>query len=319
MDSTERISTCVLAVPEVAAWPQMAGLFERAASKPRPDWEWPLIACRAVGGDVDAALPGAAAIACMYVSIILVDDMLDEDPRGEHLRSGVGPTANLALAFQAAAFRVVEQAAVSAERRVAVNASLARLALATALGQHLDVQNPEGEESYWRVVRAKSTPFYSTALHVGALLGDAGPDVAVKLRDLGTLFGEVIQIHDDLLDAFQAPAAPDWTQGRPNLLTLYARTADYPDRNRFVALLPQVGDSDALREAQQILIRCGAVSYCAYHLAERHRRARQLLAAIPLVDATPMAELFAQLVQPLIELLRSVGAELPAELAELMP
>jgi geranylgeranyl pyrophosphate synthase len=151
------------------------------------------------------------------------------------------------------------------------------------------------------------------------LLGGADLDAAEKLRDLGTLFGEVVQLHDDLLDTFQSPAAPDWTQGRPNLLILYARTADHPDRAQFVELLPRVGDSDALREAQQILIRCGAVSYCAYHLAERHRRARQLLAAIPLADATPMTELFAQLVRPLIELLRSVGAELPLELTELVP
>ena len=316
MDSTERILAHVLAIPEIAAWPVLCRLFERAASQPRPDWQWPLIACRAVGGDADVALPGAAAIACMYVSIILVDDMLDEDPRGEHLRSGAGPTANLALALQAAAFRVVDQAAAGAERRAAVTASLARLALGTALGQHMDAQNLDGEAGYWRVVRAKSTPFYGSALHVGALLGDADPDVAEELRALGTVFGEVIQIHDDLLDAFQVPAAPDWTQGRPSLPILYARTAGHPDRARFVALLAQADDPTALRQAQQILIHCGAVSYCAYHLAERHREARRLLAEMPLADPTPIADLMAQLTQPLVALLASVGAALPPALAE---
>ena len=104
------------------------------------------------------------------------------------------------------------------------------------------MQNLEGEENYWRVVRAKSTPFYGAALQIGALLGGASPAVATGLRDLGVLIGEIIQIHDDLLDAFQTPANPDWEQGRNNLPVLYARTADHPDRVRFVGLLPHIAD-----------------------------------------------------------------------------
>jgi geranylgeranyl pyrophosphate synthase len=316
MSETASITECVLALPEVAAWPQIAGVFERAAGRPRPDWNWPLIACQAVGGDVAVAIPGAAAIACMYVSIILVDDMLDEDPRGEHRRSGCGPTANMALALQAAAFRLLKQMTVSAACRAAVADSLARLALSTARGQHLDIQRPESEDGYWEVVRAKSTPFYGGALHVGALLGNADQAVAERLRDLGALLGEVIQIHDDLLDAMQTPANPDWTQGQPNLAILYARTADHPDRARFVELLSRSDDPQALHEAQQILIRCGAVSYCAYHLLQRHQVARQWLQEIPLADPAPTADLLAQQTHPLRMLLQSTGVELPSALEE---
>lgn len=310
------IKAHVLALPEIAAWPQIAALFERAASRPRPDWGWPLIACRAVGADPAAARPGAAAIACMYVSIILVDDMLDDDPRGEHLRSGCGPAANMALAFQAAAFRVVEQAAASAGRRAAVTASLAHLALATALGQHLDVRCPPDEEGYWQVVRAKSTPFYAEALHVGALLGGAGARAAAGLRDLGALLGEAIQIQDDLLDALQSPAAPDWTQQRPNLPILYARTADHPQRERFLELLSRIEEPQSLREAQQILVRSGAVSYCAYQLFERHRVARRRLQSLSLADPAPVAGLLAQQARPLAQLLQASGVEVPAEWVE---
>jgi len=311
--NVENIKVHVLALPEVAAWPEMAGFFERE-SRPRPDWNLPLLACQAVGGDASLATPGAAAIACLQISIILVDDMLDEDPRGEHLRRGNGPTANLALAFQAAAFRVIEQAAVSADRRAAVTASLAWLALATALGQHWDVQNLKGEENYWKVVRAKSTPFYSAALHIGALLGEASDPVAEGLRDFGVLIGEIIQIRDDLFDAFQTPANPDWRQGRNNLPILYARTADHPDRARFMALLPRADDPPALQEAQQILITCGAVSHCAYHLVKRHQEARQLLEGVLLTDPAPMMDLLARQTQPLVELLQTSGAEIPVDL-----
>lgn len=75
------------------------------------------------------------------------------------------------------------------------------------------------------------------------------------------LFGELIQIRDDLFDAFQTPANPDWTLGRSSMLTLYARTAEHPDRARFVDLLPRIDDPQSLREAQQrdIVKCCGSV------------------------------------------------------------
>ena len=303
----ESIQALVLALPEVAAWPELVSLIEREESKPPLYWDLPVLACQAVGGNEPMAAPGVAAIACMQISIILVDDMLDEDPRGEYLRSGSGPTANLALAFQATAFRVIEPAAIDAQRRAALAASLAWLAHATALGQHRDTQNLSGEENYWQVVRAKSSPFFGAALYVGALLGNAGHKVAVSLRDLGTLIGEIIQISDDLSDAFQTPANPDWTQGRPSLPILYARTADHPQRARFMDLLPRSHDPQALREAQHILVECGAVSYCVYHLVKRHQAARQLLESIPLADPAPLRGLLARLAQLTAKLLQSSG------------
>ncbi len=312
--NVKSIKAYMLAVPEVAAWPEMAGIFEQAESKSFLNWNLPLLACQAVGGDVSVVIPGAAAIACLEVSIILVDDMLDEDPRGEHLRLGSGPTANLALAFQAAAFRVIEQTAVSADLRAAITASLARVALTTALAQRWDVQNLGDEENYWKVVRAKTTPLYSTALHIGALLGEASSQVAEGVRDFGVLFGEISQIRDDLFDAFRTPADPDWVQGRNSLPLLYARTADHPDRARFMTLLPQIDDPQALQAAQQILIGCGAVSYCAYHTLKRYREARQLLDDLPLADPAPMMDLLAWQTQSLIKLFQTSGAEIPVEL-----
>jgi len=307
----ESLKAQVLSLPEVAAWPEMVRVLEETADRFHSAWELPLLACQAVGGDVSEAVSGAAAIMCMHIGIMLVDDILDQDPRGEYRRMGSGPTANLALAFQAAAF---ERAAVDAEQRAAITSSLAWMALTTALGQSLDTQNLGDEVDYWRVVRAKSTPFFGTSFHIGALLASADMEIIEPLRDLGILYGEVVQIYDDLTDALQSPANPDWKRGRNNLPILYALTADHPDRARFAELLPQVDDPQMLREAQQILIRCGAVSFCAYHLIQRYQKARRLLESIPLADSSPLTGVLTEQIQPLVELFQSVGVELPAEL-----
>ena len=310
----EEIKALVVNLPEVAAWPEMANIFDRFLGKSFRDCEFPQFACQAVGGDESAIPPAAAALVCMKIGITMADDILDEDPRGLYHKLGTGVAANLALAFQAAAFHVIANSSVDAERRAAAMAELAQMALTTALGQNFDVQNLSGEENYWHVIGTKSTPYYAAALHVGAVLAKSEPSVAKRLHQFGVLTGEIIQVHDDITDALEQPANPDWNRGHNNLLILYALTANHPDRDKFRTLLPQIDDTNALRAAQQILIHCGALSYAVYHIAQRCKTARQLVASTPFTDPTPLHHLLAWYATPLVVLLKNVGAEIPPEL-----
>ncbi len=312
--SEGQVRAQILALPELADWPEAASLFAARSGGLRLDWQLPARACAAVGGQPEAALPAVAAVACLQISIILADDMLDQDPRGEYRRLGYGRAANLALAFQAAALALLATAPQPAAVRAAASTALARAALATCFGQELDVSGLAGEDAYWRVVAAKSTPFYGVALQLGGLLGGADLPVAQGLYDLGALMGEVIQICDDLEDAFQVPANPDWGPGHNNLLILYAATAAHPERERFNAVRGQAETPSALEEAQQILIRSGALSYGVYELLQRWRRERQLLSDLPLADALPLTDLLEGQVRPLVRWLKAIGVALPPEL-----
>ncbi len=95
----EMIRSQIQSLPETAMWPELVTVFDRAGDVPHPDWELPLLTCQAVGGEWKEAIPGAAAISCLQIGIMLADDILDDDLRGEHQQRGVGPTANLALAY----------------------------------------------------------------------------------------------------------------------------------------------------------------------------------------------------------------------------
>ena len=142
----------IRSLPEVAAWPEMFGMVERTVYRESLSvWDYPGIACQAVGGD-GRALPAAAAVLCSMISIHLVDDMLDEDPRGDYRQLGEGRVANLALAFQAAGHRLLDDPTLPAPTRSALQASLAGMALGTAFGQGLDAHEVTSEEEYWRVV-----------------------------------------------------------------------------------------------------------------------------------------------------------------------
>ncbi|GBC84969.1 hypothetical protein HRbin11_01409 [bacterium HR11] len=307
----EKVKAYIRDLPDVADWPEMNRLLDRSAERLAATWRLPGLVCRALGADAVQALPGAAAVACAHISIVLVDDILDQDPRGLYHEIGEGAAANLALAFQAAAFRCLERAPVEAERRTALLSALAETVFRTALGQHLDVRPWGDETEYWRVLRTKSTPLYGAAFYFGALLARAAPEVADRLRQLGVLMGEVVQLYDDLMDVFQEVPLPDWKRAWNNLPILYALTADHAERDRFRALLDRVDDPTTLREAQAILVRSGAVSYCAYHLVQRQQAARELLKQIPLTETEPLTDVFVHQVEPLVRLFQTLGVEAP--------
>jgi geranylgeranyl diphosphate synthase type I len=312
----EAIKERVRNVAEVASWPQMLRLMERVVHRESLSvWDYPAAACVAVGGKAEAALPAAAAVFCSLISIHLVDDMLDDDPKGDYHRLGIGRTANLGLAFQAAGHLVLDDPAVEPRIRAALHASFARMSIGTAFGQDMDSRELRSEEEYWRTVGTKTPPLFGAAFRMGALLGGAPEPVADGLEAFGGELGRFVQVSDDLADALETPARADWGRRPNNLPILYAMTADHPARQEFLELSARSDDPEALAEAQKILLRCGAVSYCVFKMVEIADEARKQLAEIPLGDTAPVESIFAAHLRPLHKMLESVGVEEPASLA----
>jgi len=312
----EKLKDRVRGLREISSWPQLLDLLERAIHRDSISvWEYPVASCRAVGGTEEAARPGAAAVFCSVISIHLVDDMLDDDPRGDYRRLGTGEAANLALALQAAGHLLLDDSALPAATRSALQASFAEMTLATCLGQSLDSQALRSEEEYWRVVETKTPPLFAAAFRIGALLGGAAAETADQLARLGHVLGRFIQISDDLTDALETPARADWQRRSNNLPILYAMTADHAERRDFLRLSAQVDDPSALAAAQKILLRSGAVSYCTLRLLQCSQEARELLARLALHDPEPIQKLLELHTRPLYKLLEKAGVEEPEALA----
>lgn len=312
----EGIKERVRALSDVAAWPQMLRLMDRVVHRETLSvWNYPIASCLAVGGEAEAALPGAAAVFCSLISIHLVDDMLDEDPKGDYHHLGAGRTANLGLAFQAAGHLLLDDPGIEAHVRAALHAGFARMSIGTAFGQDMDSRELSSEEEYWRTIAAKTPPLLGAAFHMGALLGGAPQPAADGLEAFGHVLGRFLQVSDDLSDALETPARADWGRRPNNLAILFAMTAEHPERERFLELSGRSADPDALAEVQRILVQSGAVSYCTFKMFELSQEARQILARIPLRDAEPVERILSAHLRPLHKLLESVGVEVPAALA----
>jgi geranylgeranyl pyrophosphate synthase len=307
MDSCQLIVKHWDALNLQSEWSEARDVLQRIAIKEPRDWRLPVLACEAVGGDPDESTPAIAAIAFAQIAIILIDDMLDCDPRGEHHKIGLPAAANLAAAFQCAALNSLAGAELDPTIKTAAIDSLNQMLFITSLGQHLDTQNILDEAAYWHIVKNKSAPFFGTSLYLGALCGGASLEAAQLIKQFGQLYGEMIQIHDDLNDSLAVPANPDWKLGRASLPILFAQTVEHPQRERFWELRQVIADPEALIEAQTILLRSGAISYGIHHLLERHQQGRDLLRMMPLQHKESLESLLEEQVEPIRQLFLSIN------------
>lgn len=98
-------------ISHIRGWNELQSLFQRVGlSKPK-HWLLPYYTCEAVGGNTNQAMPAILAVGCSHISIVLVDDMLDEDARGEYIKLGKPAVANMAMALQSAALHVIQRSA----------------------------------------------------------------------------------------------------------------------------------------------------------------------------------------------------------------
>ncbi|HRQ21998.1 MAG TPA: polyprenyl synthetase family protein, partial [Anaerolineales bacterium] len=201
MDIHTQLIAEVSNIPYLKEWEELQALFRRVASGRPGHWLLPLHVCQAVGGTEEQAIPAIVAVACSHIGIVLVDDMLDVDPRGEHVKIGESAVANMASSLQAAALVAISTSRLGADAKLTAMEGVNEMFLETTLGQHWDVTSiVQDEDSYWRIARAKSSPFFGASFQVGALMGGASVEIANQIREVGRLYGEMIQIHDDVND-----------------------------------------------------------------------------------------------------------------------
>jgi geranylgeranyl pyrophosphate synthase len=160
------------------------------------------------------------------------------------------------------------------------------------------------------VVDLKSAPFFGAAMQLGALAGGASLEQAGLFLKLGGVYGELIQIHDDLNDAMAVPVNPDWVLGRTSLPILFALKVEHAEREQFLELwqaLQTAPDPNTLDEAQSILIRCGAISYGIYELMRRHQQARGVLDSLTACRRDGLDRLLEEVILPVKNLFDSMG------------
>ncbi len=167
-----------------------------------------LWAAEQCGGDLEAALPVAAAVEWIHNFTLVHDDIQDGDHQRRHRATvwvvwGSAQAINAGDGMHAVAYRAVLSGRGRPAARLRAAAALNTAIIAVIEGQCLDL-DLEGRigtsvSTYLRLVRAKTGALIGAALEAGALMGGAGGRQAALLRRAGVELGVAFQIRDDWL------------------------------------------------------------------------------------------------------------------------
>ncbi len=210
-------------------------------------------ACEAVGGDLMAADPAAAAVECIHAYSLIHDDLpaMDDDD----LRRGK-PTCHIAFdeatailagdALQALAFEILAAPSESLQplQQLQMLSTLSRASGdkgmvagqaidICAVDSHLDLQSLE------RMHGLKTGALIRASVRMGALAAGADAKLLSALDSYATAIGLAFQVQDDILDI----ESDTQTLGKPQGSDLAANKATYPSL---------LGMEEAKNKAQQL-------------------------------------------------------------------
>lgn len=241
-----------------------------------------LMCAEAAGGDVQRALPAAAAVELLHNFSLIHDDIQDNSPR-RHGRDTVWKVWGVANAINAgdamftlsfAAMQRLAKTGSSAEITLRALELFTGTALTLTRGQHLDMRFERQKEvsvgQYIEMISGKTAALLGLCAQLGALIASCDDDRAAHFGRFGVDLGIAFQIHDDILGIWGdeaktgKSAASDILSRKKSLPVLYgleqsqrlaeiySQPDDAPiDVAEVVGLLNETGAQEYARDLEQ--------------------------------------------------------------------
>ena len=199
-----------------------------------------LLACEAVGGEYQRALPAAAAIELVHNYSLIHDDIQDDDRERRHRPTvwsiwGKPQAINAGTAMRILAniaLLRLESHGVPLKKQWRIQRLLDETSLRLIEGQYLDISYESRFDitvsDYLKMIEGKTASLIACALEVGALLGTDDEDLIKGFRSIGRHMGLAFQIRDDLLGIWGnkeetgKPLASDIRRRKKTLPIVYA-------------------------------------------------------------------------------------------------
>jgi len=261
-----------------------------------------LMACEALGGDTEQALPIAVAVELVHNFSLIHDDIEDGDEMRHHRPAlwhayGRQPAIFAGIALWSIANQTLDRAlerGLSAERVLAARRILNDACLEMIEGQHQDLSFEERDDvtlpEYLEMIGRKSGALLGAALQLGALVAGCDEEECERFDTFGRQLGLAFQIRDDVLgiwgegSATGKPVGADIARKKKSLPVVHAfQQVVGPDRDILLKAYAkdEVDDGD-IAEVLSILQRWNC-RYFAQGLAEDYRaRAMEELSRTPI-------------------------------------
>jgi geranylgeranyl diphosphate synthase type I len=274
-----------------------------------------LLAYQSLGGELEDALPGAAAVELGHNFSLVHDDIEDADLERRHRPTlwaiwGVPLAINAGDALFAlsrlAIYRLLDDG-FSEKRVLDLMRIYDETCLALCEGQYLDISFERQErvsvDAYLEMIGKKTAALLGASVQAGAILATDDPDVIEAYRRFGYDIGVAFQMADDVKGTFWAPSASgkshagDVRKRKKTLPIVWAmENAVDADRERLRELYAHPPPTDArgmrqtsdepmtdamVEEVLAILERCGAREHTLGEARRYRDRALALLDELP--------------------------------------
>ena len=175
-----------------------------------------ILSCRLFSGDMQRALPAAAAVEVFHNFTLLHDDIMDNSllRRGkESVFAKWGQNAAILSgdAMMISAYKLLEK--VPAEVLPRILRIFNQMALEVCEGQQYDMDFEQKQKvsvvEYMNMIELKTSVLLAGAAMIGATLGGATEEQIAQLRRFAVELGLAFQLQDDLLDSY---GSDQWTK-----------------------------------------------------------------------------------------------------------
>ncbi len=255
-----------------------------------------LMACRAVGGEVESVLDAAIALELVHNFSLVHDDIMDRDDlrRGrptvyKKWDESVAILAGDALLIEAyrALNTLPPNLLATASRHF--SDSILDICEGQALDKEFESSDQIVTETYFEMIGKKTGRLFGLACEVGALLGAGEQDQQTALCLYGERLGFAFQIQDDLLDVtadeevLGKDIGSDLQQGKKTFLFIHAWEQATPsDRALLHSLKQNAAVTPAqIREVLDLFNRTGSLKAARQEIDLAMADARNALSTLP--------------------------------------
>lgn len=233
----------------------------------------------------------AAIVEFIHTATLLHDDVVDESAlrRGRATANAMfGNAASVLVGdfLYSRAFQMM--VSVNRMRVLQVLADATNVIAEGEVLQLMNMHDPDlAIEDYLQVIRFKTAKLFEASARLGAVLGEAPPEVEEAAAEFGRSLGTAFQLIDDLLDyeghtdELGKNVGDDLREGKPTLPLLLAMERAGADDRALIRDAIEHGEVQRLPQILEIVRRTGALEATRSAAAQQAERARSLLALLP--------------------------------------
>ncbi len=233
----------------------------------------------------------AAVVEFIHTATLLHDDVVDESSlrRGRDTANAVfgNPASVLVGDFlYSRAFQIM--VGVGSMRVMQVLADATNVIAEGEVLQLMNCRNADiGVDAYLRVIRYKTAKLFEAAGRLGAILGEAGPEIEEAMADYGMHIGTAFQLIDDVLDYSGQEAetgkhlGDDLAEGKPTLPLIHVIQHGDPQQAALVRGAIENASSDSFAEVLAAVRSSGALDVARRHGVDEAEMAKAALAPLP--------------------------------------